>query len=93
MEPEAKQKIRDSRVGGTQHLIQAPFDDLAAPAVLVSASAIGIYGSRGDEILTETSSTGEGFLAEVCQGMGKRSGYGGVTGHARGENPDRHRAG
>jgi NAD dependent epimerase/dehydratase family enzyme len=36
------------------------------PSVLVCASAIGFYGSRGDEILTEASGPGEGFLAELC---------------------------
>lgn len=36
------------------------------PSVLICASAIGYYGSRGDEILTEESSKGEGFLADVC---------------------------
>ena len=51
-----KQRIRDSRVIGTQNLLRGleaiPRDD--RPAVLVSASAVGYYGSRGDEILDET---------------------------------------
>jgi uncharacterized protein (TIGR01777 family) len=64
---ENKQQIRDSRVKGTEHLIHALSTISQRPAVLVSASAIGIYGSRGDEVLTETSKTGEGFLAEVCR--------------------------
>jgi uncharacterized protein (TIGR01777 family) len=64
---EAKQKIRDSRVLGTRRLVQALSTISRRPAVLVSASAIGIYGSRGDETLTETSAPGSGFLAEVCQ--------------------------
>jgi uncharacterized protein (TIGR01777 family) len=63
----AKQKIRDSRIGGTQRLIQALSTISQRPSVLVSASAIGIYGSRGDEALTEASAPGAGFLAEVCQ--------------------------
>jgi uncharacterized protein (TIGR01777 family) len=40
---------------------------LRPPRVLVCASAVGIYGSRGDEELTESSAPGEGFLSEVCQ--------------------------
>jgi uncharacterized protein len=64
---EAKQKIRDSRVQGTSHLIHALSTISQRPSVLVSASAIGIYGSRGDETLTEVSKTGEGFLADVCR--------------------------
>ncbi len=63
-----KKSIRDSRVAGTRHLLagvaQAPD---RKPAVLVTASAIGIYGDRGDEALTESSSAGGGFLSQVCQ--------------------------
>jgi uncharacterized protein len=62
-----KQKIRESRIVGTERLIQALSTISQRPAVLVSASAIGIYGARGDETLTETSAPGEGFLAEVCR--------------------------
>lgn len=65
--PEVKRRIRDSRVQGTQNLIRAVSTLSQRPSVLVSASAIGIYGERGDEILTETSSPGSGFLAEVCR--------------------------
>src|SRR5262245_20685824 len=59
--PEVKQKIRDSRVQGTRHLVQALSTLSRRPSVLVCASATGIYGSRGDEILTEASSPGTGF--------------------------------
>src|SRR5690349_19606666 len=65
--PETRQRIRDSRVEGTAHLIHALSTISQRPAVLVSASAIGIYGSRGDEVLTESSATGDGFLADVCR--------------------------
>jgi uncharacterized protein (TIGR01777 family) len=64
---EAKQKIRDSRIGGTQRLIQALSTISQRPSALISASAIGIYGSRDSEVLTETSPPGTGFLAELCQ--------------------------
>ncbi len=60
---EQKQKILQSRVAGTRNLV-ASFQK--APSVFVSASAVGIYGDRGDEILTEKSSHGQGFLSEVC---------------------------
>src|SRR5690348_2682656 len=63
----ARQKIRDSRIGGTGRLIQALSTISQRPSALISASAIGIYGSRDSEVLTETSPPGTGFLAEVCQ--------------------------
>ncbi len=63
---EKKRRIRDSRVVGTRHLVEglAALDE--RPRVLVSASAVGYYGDRGDELLDERSSPGQGFLAEVC---------------------------
>ncbi|MDP9114587.1 MAG: TIGR01777 family oxidoreductase [Acidobacteriota bacterium] len=60
----AKERIMNSRVQGTQSLVAALRKQ--PPAVLISASAIGYYGSRGDEILTEESSPGAGFLAQVA---------------------------
>ncbi|MGE3779854.1 MAG: TIGR01777 family oxidoreductase, partial [Pirellulaceae bacterium] len=63
----AKQRIRDSRVGGTRQLCEGLARMTRPPRVLVSASAIGFYGERGDEPLTETSTAGAGFLAEVAQ--------------------------
>jgi uncharacterized protein (TIGR01777 family) len=65
-----KRRIRSSRVAGTKLLSAALARLRRRPAVLVSASAIGIYGDRGDETLTETSSLGNGdrdFLASVTQ--------------------------
>lgn len=61
-----KRAIRDSRVTGTTLIAEAlaGLDD--KPAVLVSSSAVGIYGDRGDEVLSETSTPGDDFLAEVC---------------------------
>src|SRR6476469_2035088 len=64
---EAKQKIRDSRVTGTRRLVQAMSTISQRPSILISASAIGIYGDRGSEVLTETSPAGAGFLADVCK--------------------------
>jgi len=62
-----KARIRDSRVQGTRLLCEGLAQLSRRPAVLVSASAVGIYGNRGDEVLTETSRPGSGFLAEVCR--------------------------
>src|SRR5688572_3459315 len=62
-----KQKIRDSRVNGTR-LISETIAKLAAkPKALVCASAIGYYGSRGEETLSESATPGNDFLAGVCQ--------------------------
>jgi uncharacterized protein len=65
---EVKRRIRDSRVSGTRALVDAIGRVQHKPRVLVCASAIGYYGDRGDEILTESSSPGSGFLADLCRG-------------------------
>jgi uncharacterized protein (TIGR01777 family) len=62
-----KVSIRDSRVKGTEVLCEALAQLASPPKVLVSASAIGYYGDRGEEILREESAPGSGFLAEVCR--------------------------
>jgi uncharacterized protein (TIGR01777 family) len=62
-----KRAIRESRTAGT-HLLATALAGLSRPPrVLISASAIGYYGDRGDELLTEDSPPGSGFLAEVAQ--------------------------
>jgi hypothetical protein len=61
-----KARIRDSRVNGTANLVKAIARLPRKPEVLVCSSAIGYYGSRGDEILTESSTQGNDFLADVC---------------------------
>lgn len=63
---EKKKRIRDSRVKGTTVLSEALSNLKTPPKVLISASAIGYYGSRGDLILTEQSAPGNDFLAGVC---------------------------
>ena len=67
---ERKKKIMDSRVLGTRSLIQSLPKHVE---VFVSASAIGYYGDRGDEILTESSEPGKDFLAQVCTAWEKES--------------------
>ncbi|MEQ1909288.1 MAG: TIGR01777 family oxidoreductase, partial [Vicinamibacterales bacterium] len=58
--------IRDSRVRATDALVQAIATAAVKPQVLVSASAVGYYGDRGDEVLSEDSSPGSDFLAQTC---------------------------
>lgn len=62
-----KQRIRDSRVIGTRLLAEAAAASGGAVKTFVCASAIGFYGNRGNELLTEGSPVGSGFLAEVCR--------------------------
>src|SRR5579863_6856119 len=62
-----KSKIRDSRVAGTLNLASALAQAEEKPKVFVCGSAIGYYGNRGDEVVSEESPPGTGFLAEVCQ--------------------------
>ncbi len=64
---EKKARILDSRVKGTRLLCGALARSACPPKVLVSASAVGYYGNRGDEELDEASPGGAGFLAEVCR--------------------------
>ncbi|MFL6449843.1 MAG: TIGR01777 family oxidoreductase [Bryobacteraceae bacterium] len=64
---DVKQRIMESRVDGTRKLVAAIRKLKHKPSVLVSTSAVGFYGDRGNEILTEQSAPGEGFLAEVSK--------------------------
>ena len=66
---DVKQRIRNSRVNGTQRVVEA----IGAaggqkPKTLIAASAIGYYGNRGEEAIDETARPGKGFLADVCVG-------------------------
>ena len=61
-----KARIRDSRVVGTRNLVATLRQLERPPRVLVSASAVGYYGDRGDEFLDETAAPGSDFLAQVC---------------------------
>ena len=64
---EKQKAIRESRINGTRHLAAALAECQNKPRVFVSASAIGYYGNRSDEVLREESASGQGFLAEVCR--------------------------
>ncbi len=63
---EKKRSIRESRTKGTKFLIDALKKLKLKPKIIISASAIGFYGNRGDEILTEESPKGSGFFPDVC---------------------------
>mgnify|MGYP006277918679 CR=1 FL=1 len=62
-----KQEILSSRRDGTATIASFVNSASTPPRIVLSGSAIGIYGTRGDETLTETSPHGSGFLAEVCE--------------------------
>ncbi len=62
-----KQVLRDSRVEGAALLATAVAELSRPPEVVLSASAMGFYSERGDEIVTEQTPAGQGFLAELCQ--------------------------
>jgi uncharacterized protein (TIGR01777 family) len=67
--PERRRLFHDSRIGVTER-IAAGLGRLAPeerPAVLVNASAVGVYGDRGDEILEESATPGSGYLADLCR--------------------------
>jgi hypothetical protein len=64
--PEKKRRIADSRIAGTQTLATSLRELQRRPTVLVCASAVGYYGDRGDELLTESAAPGNDFLAGVC---------------------------
>jgi len=71
-----KRAIRDSRVHATYALDYAMSNAARRPATVISASAVGFYGNRGDEVLTEASAPGDDFLADVCrewEGLAMRS--------------------
>ena len=60
-----KNAIRESRIASTRNLIESISKSSNIPKTLISASAVGIYGNRGEETLTEISSIGTGFLSEA----------------------------
>ena len=61
-----KARLRNSRIDGTQSLVNAVANAQVKPKFMISASAVGYYGSRGDEIVSEESKPGDDFLASLC---------------------------
>lgn len=65
--PERKQRIRDSRIQAGEAITKAVEAASSKPGALIQSSAVGYYGSRGDEVITEEALPGSDFLAQVCQ--------------------------
>jgi uncharacterized protein (TIGR01777 family) len=65
--PAVKARIRESRIAGTHNLVETLKLLDKKPRVLICGSAVGFYGDRGDEQLSEASSAGSDFLAQVCR--------------------------
>lgn len=63
-----KKRIRDSRIVGTRNLVRGMSELKTKPRVLVSASAVGLYGDRGAQLLDESAEPANDFLADVCRG-------------------------
>lgn len=65
---ESRRRIHDSRVGLTVQVVEAmaKLPEHERPKVLVNGSAVGLYGDRGDDVLTEISRPGDGYLADLC---------------------------
>ncbi|MCX6632010.1 MAG: TIGR01777 family oxidoreductase [Candidatus Solibacter sp.] len=70
---DVKRRIRESRVVGTRNLVQGLAKLRNPPQTLVCASAVGYYGSRGDEVLREDSAPDNTYLAEVCAAWEKEA--------------------
>ncbi len=63
--PSYKKLIRDSRIISTKHVVESMYAATSRPAILINASAVGYYGERGEEELTEKSLKGTGYLSDV----------------------------
>jgi uncharacterized protein (TIGR01777 family) len=70
---DVKRRIRESRVVGTRHLVEALARLRNPPQTLICASAVGYYGSRGDEVLREDSASDNSYLSEVCAAWEKEA--------------------
>lgn len=75
-----KRRIEESRVGPTKQLAELLANSPDKPAVFISASAIGYYGTRGNEILNEESDPGRGYLSSVCKKWEESTRMAGVAG-------------
>jgi uncharacterized protein (TIGR01777 family) len=72
---ERKKQILESRTASTFAFVDYISSAKKKPTLFINASAVGYYGNRGDEVLTEESPSGRGFLAEVCEQWEKAAGY------------------
>jgi len=70
----AKDELRSSRIESTRLLVKAIGEASPGPRLLINASAVGLYGDRGDEILTERSQPGTGFLADLARDWEEEAG-------------------
>ncbi len=70
---EKKERIRASRIEGTRYLVDTIAKAKNRPTTLICSSAIGYYGARGEEIITEKSTAGDDFLARVCMDWEKEA--------------------
>lgn len=70
---EKKERIRASRIEGTRHLVDAIVKAENRPTTLICSSAIGFYGARGEETITEKTPAGNDFLAQVCMDWEKEA--------------------
>ncbi|MDA8209062.1 MAG: TIGR01777 family oxidoreductase [Actinomycetota bacterium] len=77
-----KAEIMESRVKGTRQVVEMLAAQVGRPVRLLSASAIGIYGDRGEEVLTEQSRAGSGFLAEVVKAWEAEADRASQAGHS-----------
>ena len=84
-----KRRILESRVQGTRLLAETLAGLEMKPSVMVSASATGYYGNRGDEEVDELAPSGNGFLAEVCREWEAAARAGSRCGYPAGEAPHR----
>jgi uncharacterized protein (TIGR01777 family) len=69
--PQRKEEILQSRILGTKNLVDAILEMPSPPKAVIGASAIAFYGSRSDELLTESSNASTGYLSELCQSWEK----------------------
>jgi uncharacterized protein (TIGR01777 family) len=73
--PARKNILRESRVAATRHLVDSLARLAKPPRIFIAASAVGFYGDRADEALTESSSSGLDFLADLCRGWEAESNH------------------
>lgn len=71
--PARKKRIYESRIEGTRFLVDKILEMKKRPKIFICASAVGFYGNRGDEVLTEKSSQGDDYISTVCSDWEKEA--------------------